>query len=53
MVLKCDCKHEYQDSKYGAGMRVHNQTKNGYRCVVCGKTKEKTKKQIEDEKVGK
>lgn len=37
MVLKCTCKSEFQDAKYGAGMRVHNpQKKEGYRCTVCG-----------------
>lgn len=41
-VLKCQkgCKHEFQDSRYGAGMRVFNvggtkeSPKN--RCTVCG-----------------
>jgi len=41
MILKCNCKHEYQDKKYGKGERVHNEcqsTKNKglYRCTVCG-----------------
>jgi hypothetical protein len=44
-VLKCGCKHEYQDKKYGSGNRVHNEvgnvTKNGgqWRCTVCGKVR--------------
>lgn len=41
MILKCDCKDEWQDKKYGKGMRVHNQTMKYnpimYRCVVCKK----------------
>ncbi len=38
-VKPCDCKHEYQDAKYGKGKRLHNATKDGWRCCVCGKTK--------------
>ena len=34
--------HEYQDKKYGKGMRLHNPWKVstsevGYRCTVCGR----------------
>ena len=46
-VKKCTCKNEYQDKKYGEGMRVKNSTKGfdetreessiAYRCTVCGK----------------
>jgi hypothetical protein len=37
-VKRCSCKHEYQDSKYGQNMRVHNfnQKKTEARCTVCG-----------------
>ncbi len=39
-ILKCSCKHPYQDKKYGEGNRVHNpcQGKNNgkYRCTSCG-----------------
>lgn len=43
-ILKCDCKHEYQDQKYGKGMRVHNTKKKGKdgnlnRCTVCQRTR--------------
>lgn len=35
-ILKCTCKHEFQDSKYGKGMRVHTKKGNGdYVCTVC------------------
>lgn len=35
-IKKCNCKHRYQDIKYGKGMRVCNQTREGnYRCTVC------------------
>ena len=49
MILKCDCKHEYQDKKYGEGKRVHNPfpDNNGttsYRCTICGKGKSKENK---------
>ena len=49
MIKKCDdsyCKSNYQDSKYGFGMRVHNYTEKGsgnqkiYRCTVCMKERE-------------
>lgn len=36
MILKCTCKNEFQDKKYGRGMRVHNPTaKDKQRCTVC------------------
>lgn len=37
-VISCTCKHEYQDKKYGAGNRVMNPYKGGYRCTVCGRS---------------
>ena len=40
-IKSCECKNEYQDSKYGKRMRVKNsmlgKTGGGYRCTVCGK----------------
>jgi hypothetical protein len=43
MAIKtCTCDHAYQDSKHGAGKRVHNETKKtigtstAWRCTVCG-----------------
>jgi len=43
MILKCKCKHEYQDGKYGKDLRVHNETAKSsndkYRCTVCGHTR--------------
>jgi len=37
-IKNCDCKHEYQDKKYGKGKRVHNPTiKDKWRCTVCKK----------------
>ena len=38
-IKKCTCEHEYQDSKYGKQMRVHNfgNGKEVWRCTVCGK----------------
>lgn len=42
-IKQCDCVNEYQDKRYGKGMRVHTplaNLKNGaWRCTVCGKTK--------------
>jgi hypothetical protein len=46
MIKKCTCKHEYQDEKYGKGLRVHNECvsirTNGkaWSCTVCGTKKE-------------
>lgn len=45
MVLKCDCKHDFQDNHYGHGSRYCNLTRKGsklsgiavYRCTVCSK----------------
>ncbi len=41
-VLRCSCKHPYQDSAYGKEMRVFNPIKKNdlYRCTVCGKEKD-------------
>jgi hypothetical protein len=39
-TVPCTCKSEYQDRKYGHGMRVVTTSgKSGYRqhCTVCGK----------------
>lgn len=43
--IKCSCQSEYQDAKYGPGVRVFNKMKGtekmsgGYRCTVCGTVK--------------
>ena len=38
-IIKCSCKHDYQDSVYGYGNRVANSTPSGQlRCTVCGTT---------------
>jgi len=45
MIMKCTCKHTFQDELYGKGNRVFNRTrkKDGerfiYRCTVCLKEK--------------
>ncbi len=40
-IKKCDCKHEYQDKKYGKNRRVHNHCVKAakWRCTVCGSVK--------------
>ncbi len=36
-IIKCSCKHPFQDSLYGAGNRVGNEQRTGMvRCTVCG-----------------
>jgi len=35
-IRPCNCKHEWQDKKYGKGRRVKNTTLSSYRCTVCG-----------------
>ena len=39
VVKTCTCSSEYQDKRYGAGLRVHNLCKKGEkaRCTVCSK----------------
>jgi hypothetical protein len=42
VIAPCNCKHEYQDEKYGRGMRVWNEKVAkgkvcGKRCTVCSK----------------
>lgn len=44
MIQKCNCRHEFQDSRYGTGNRVHNESRGKnkelvYRCTVCGDEK--------------
>jgi len=38
-IVRCPgthCKSDYQDKRYGKGLRVANKTNNGnYRCTVC------------------
>ena len=38
-IMRCTCKHEFQDKEYGKGMRVFNPMKisGRYRCTVCGR----------------
>jgi hypothetical protein len=33
---RCTCVHEFQDKRYGKGMRVHNKMDKGWNCTVCG-----------------
>lgn len=36
-ILRCTCRHDYQDARYGSSMRVCNPTmKIFHRCTVCG-----------------
>ena len=37
LVLRCHCKHEFQDKVYGKGLRLHNAKKEGdkFTCTVC------------------
>ncbi len=50
MIVKCLCKHGYQDKVYGPGARVANKCKGSslgevrYRCTVCKKEHTKTTK---------
>lgn len=41
VIMKCSCRHEFQDQRYGAGNRVHN-PKAGKKhvCTVCGTVKQ-------------
>lgn len=41
MIIKCTCKNEFQDKRYGKQKRVANPATEkgveGYRCTVCAK----------------
>ena len=52
ILINCNCKHEYQDNKYGNGVRVANLSNKGWRCVVCSSIKAKAG-ETEDKKKGK
>ena len=48
-VLKCNCKHAFQDAKLGENMRWHNISKPNSedpkpRCTVCGNEKDRDSK---------
>ena len=47
MIIKCTCSSLYQDGRYGLQQRVHNPTAKAgqYRCTVCGKINQSTKKE--------
>lgn len=42
-IKPCSCKHEFQDKKYGQGMRVMNRCKQvddkstKFRCTICSR----------------
>jgi len=40
VAVKCRCANEYQDKRYGQGIRIANKTarENEARCTVCGAT---------------
>lgn len=40
-IMTCQCKHEYQDSKYGEQHRVfvYALKSDNYRCTSCGELK--------------
>ena len=37
IVQKCTCEHDFQDEKYGKGMRLKNMCVKGARCTICEK----------------
>jgi hypothetical protein len=37
-VIRCYCESEFQDEKYGKGLRVFNKKDKGWRCTVCLRT---------------
>ena len=48
MIIECNCRHKVQDELHGWQLRVHNPMKlatkdsrQRYRCTVCGKEREK------------
>lgn len=57
MILRCpNCTpHEFQDKRYGRGMRIMNPCKGGtsVRCTVCGKETQLSSAQIKEEQLEK
>lgn len=42
--IKCNCKNQFQDDRYGKNIRIGNKTSNGqYRCTVCGTVRDAKK----------
>jgi hypothetical protein len=44
-IIRCSCVNQWQDQRYGAGMRVHTRTQKGktipvWRCTICLSEKE-------------
>ncbi len=41
--FRCTCKHDFQDKRYGKGVRIHTvggeKDRRVYKCTVCGKEK--------------
>lgn len=43
VIINCDCRHDFQDERYGAGRRVANlrakieKDEREVRCTVCGR----------------
>ena len=33
--FECVCASEFQDKRYGKNKRLHNPTKEGFRCTIC------------------
>jgi hypothetical protein len=58
-IIKCSCKHAFQDATYGLGLRVHNfarkpgGTEPGWRCTVCLNVKPATAEDKQDNPIGK
>lgn len=41
-ILPCSCRHQFQDNRYGYGLRLHNIMRDGgRRCTVCSGVKKK------------
>lgn len=34
-IIKCTCKNEFQDKRYGEQRRVHNENAKGWICTIC------------------
>jgi hypothetical protein len=55
MIFACDhaktgrCNSGFQDRTYGQYMRVHNPTKDGWRCTVCTNETRKQSVQVRND----
>jgi hypothetical protein len=46
IVKRCSCKHEFQDTRYKRGNRVHTVGEGKITCTVCGQVTKMSNEEI-------